>query len=482
MLKSKKKMIKALYAINNDCILSIEKKRELLNLIFSGHEVNEIIKHLVVLESIFKFGQGASLQRVNNLEELEKCLLNIFTKNLGELTLPQGKVFTNCYEATVAKARNSQAILAYAGCLERLPESEKKLAKECLKKTVQAILQGPDAFRKLRYGDTPQNKHMELVYSNPKFDKKEWLQGAILKNLGAISHEAEKKIFHENVKQKLYEKFITDKHLQLVEGVLSKEDISLIHQCFHEPSQLNFESILKDRSALPMTNDKVEKGKQKFVTLIVKILNPQVYPVDKQKLIEAEMPDLNNFLAEQMEFTQCLQDLDDLSKMIKGEPINAGNYFLIDTDDWEDLLLSGTEVLGSCQSCSGDPSLNKCLLAYLIDPKIRMIALKDAHGRIVARRMFRVLWDKVNKVPVLYKERLYGNPGTPPLAIKKMDEFFIERAKAIGATLVSSEGTEDYNGTLESFYSPAPFEYVDALRLGKTEGRYSLNHCFVIHR
>ena len=57
--------------------------------------------------------------------------------------------------------------------------------------------------------------------------------------------------------------------------------------------------------------------------------------------------------------------------------------------EWEDIFLGGSEVEGSCQRIDGNPSLNKCLLAYCLDGKNPMVAVKREDGNIYASPLFR---------------------------------------------------------------------------------------------
>ena len=77
---------------------------------------------------------------------------------------------------------------------------------------------------------------------------------------------------------------------------------------------------------------------------------------------------------------------DDIEDIIKALSIGVQSakhldYIIQDTDQWEDLLLIGTEVSGSCQRISGDASVNKCLVGYLADGKNRAIVAKDKNGK-----------------------------------------------------------------------------------------------------
>lgn len=145
-------------------------------------------------------------------------------------------------------------------------------------------------------------------------------------------------------------------------------------------------------------------------------------------------------------------------------PRPVGELTLIDTDLWPDLFLSGTEVTGSCQRIDGQPHLNKCLLNYIIDGKIRMIALKNKAGRIVARSIVKLLWHPLDKRPVLFFEQTYPRSFEKDQLIQLAEE----KAKALGVPLyqASKEGEE-----LISFASRAPFEYEDGL-MAVTKGYY----------
>lgn len=110
------------------------------------------------------------------------------------------------------------------------------------------------------------------------------------------------------------------------------------------------------------------------------------------------------------------------------------NVFVVDTDDWQDLFLSGTEVLGSCQRIDGNPSHNVCLMAYVLDGKNRLLAIKDSSSKkIVARCILRLLWDPKENTPVLFQERIY--PFSTPEYDKLLNSLANTRAKELGLNL-----------------------------------------------
>jgi hypothetical protein len=148
-------------------------------------------------------------------------------------------------------------------------------------------------------------------------------------------------------------------------------------------------------------------------------------------------------------------------------------WTLVDTDNGQDLFLCGTEVEGSCQGINGKSEINKYLMAYVIDGKNRLLAIKDSSGRIIARHILRILWD--GKKTVLMLEQRY-----PAVVAAKLQEalksFAIQRAWELGLPLVNKEPNNAgpvYPLPIQSLGSNAPFEYCDnSSSGGVTRGVY----------
>ncbi|HEV3270346.1 MAG TPA: hypothetical protein VGZ69_06865, partial [Candidatus Rhabdochlamydia sp.] len=149
------------------------------------------------------------------------------------------------------------------------------------------------------------------------------------------------------------------------------------------------------------------------------------------------------------------------------------SVLMVDSDDWQDLFLSGTEVLGSCQRIDGDPYFNVCLMAYVLDGKNRILCIKDpATGRILARCIFRLLF-KDNQ-PVLFQERIYPSPCEYEELLNQLAET---RASELGLELFTCNIRDNLESGLyhlESLGSSSPYEYVDASK-GKTEGVFRID-------
>ena len=157
------------------------------------------------------------------------------------------------------------------------------------------------------------------------------------------------------------------------------------------------------------------------------------------------------------ELASDLQGL--LTELSRSQQEQGQGLTLVDTDDWQDLLLCGTEVTGSCQRVEGSQNLNKCLLAYVIDGKNRMLAIKDFSGKIQARALFRMLWDPERQEPVLFLDRIYPSP-CPPTYTEALNNLAKERARSLGLRLYV-QGS-DRGVSIESLGSRAPWEYEDA--------------------
>jgi hypothetical protein len=147
-------------------------------------------------------------------------------------------------------------------------------------------------------------------------------------------------------------------------------------------------------------------------------------------------------------------------------------YTVAETDDWEDLFLCASDIERSCLSIY-DGIYNQALLSYLLDGKTRIAVIKDSKGRIVARRILRILSD--GQGPVLFKERLYksGCVELPQNVSKALEDICKRKAQMLGIDLVRSFKPQEvendskyekksYSKDLFGSVSVTGYEYVDA--------------------
>ena len=130
-------------------------------------------------------------------------------------------------------------------------------------------------------------------------------------------------------------------------------------------------------------------------------------------------------------------------------------------------------MTGSCQRVDGDPHLNKCLLAYVIDGKNRMLAIKDSSGKIQSRALFRMLWDPARQEPVLFLDRIYPSP-CPPAYTEALNDLAKERARSLDLRLYVQGTASDVS--IKSLGSRAPWEYEDAAAGVQQNGVFTIHN------
>jgi hypothetical protein len=117
------------------------------------------------------------------------------------------------------------------------------------------------------------------------------------------------------------------------------------------------------------------------------------------------------------------------------------------------------------------PELNKCLLGYVMDGKVKMIAVKDSQGKTLARSMAKILWCEEEQKPYLFVEKTYF-AGVPNEDFKeKITQMAEKVAKKLGINYCFAETCKK---KLESFGNRSPWEYSDASS-GVTDGIYTVS-------
>ena len=151
--------------------------------------------------------------------------------------------------------------------------------------------------------------------------------------------------------------------------------------------------------------------------------------------------------------------------MEREDPVMVGNYQISISDDFIDLLLIGTEVQGSCLNINLDPHNNKCLVFIMMHGGILPIVAKDAQGKIAARSLLRLGWDKKNGKPLILQERIYSNVHDPNL-VQKINEIALKKAQKMGIPLLAKRepGSQGgmYPGSFSYLGGDFPYVYSDA--------------------
>jgi hypothetical protein len=135
------------------------------------------------------------------------------------------------------------------------------------------------------------------------------------------------------------------------------------------------------------------------------------------------------------------------------------------TCDPENMLLLGTEVSNSCQSVDGVYPDKIALPVYSLDGKYLSAQVANADGKIMARRVLRLMWSEQHQAPVVYVEREYKNPGVSPESTAQMLELIRALAQKMGVQVATDDkalASSEPVGLLSAGKNGQPFDYVDA--------------------
>ena len=465
--KHNKLLLETLLAIKNS-LLTSEQQSGIIKMLFSI-PVNELLQGLRLVSDILAFKGEEYIGLIKDLKGLKNTLDELFQKKLGV------KVddFGDCYEKTIGQWRNKEALMTYAGKLQGLQEDKIK-AISLFKQLMVMILQG--SFKKDRY-TMDQNQHLKEIARQhgtifEKWQQEEQLESNEIMSIQPIYATPVKERVLKTLKQAIVEKHLGGEHqvalYPYVQGILEegrtlKETLEMIQTEIQPLSgrKLNSEESVKRQSLLVQ----------------IKLLQLLDNPLE----LENKLKDLKGIIPSTFEF---YRDIESSIKMLQTQEVKKKtNYRVYDTDDPNQFLLMGTEVLNSCQSVKGTPGLNVCLLGYFLDGKHRLLLVCDEQGKILARSVIRLLIDSQGQ-PVLFFERIYVADASPeyPGLLKKMA---IKKALALGIPLVCSyndfekEKLEAYPHQIVAKEKPVSFEYVDALG-GRKDGPYRINQVYKI--
>lgn len=488
--------VHGLYQLLDCKVLTDHERGTFLKSIFIPEKgiatVSSVNEQLQMLEAIILSKNEALLKEVGSQADkksaiagdaahqidLERILNKIFTQSLGLGHIPN---FQTKYMQTIGKAREPLALLIYAAKLRSLSWQDQQRAIGCLNNFANAVLEGN--YQSWRY-QLPKESHLAQVFQGRQQVLKIWQEGERCKLDQLIKSEA------ASSPQKVFDPV---EHLNLricVDKHIPQNELPNLEKWLTHPDQRK--KVLEDLGKF-LAGNKLEQSahfdpkneqqarifKSKLEAALIKALAPERTFSQKATEIKNLMPLLEKIYG--TSFPRFVKDVQELQDLLAADVKTASieEYTVEDTDHWEDMLLIGTEVAGSCQHIKDHIQYNKCLLGYIADGKNRAIVVKDAKGKIVARRIMRLLWDHQAQKPVIYQERLYANPGVPSKAFVGIDKLFAKRAKALGLplvrTMVASQNLNPYPHPLSSSDSPAPFEYVDAGGVGVTDGRYIIS-------
>jgi hypothetical protein len=415
-------------------------------------DIFKLLKNLGTVDAVIALKATLSLKR----EALVAKGNDLSTTSLQEIFqshLPIKAIadFEERYQRCFGNARLPHYILQYIAVIERSPANEKESLMSTLVTCVEAILE--DNLESLRY-DMDQSLHLKTIFSTRKDLFEAWKKAEVRPLSDFLEQSAVQKQQVDLLKV-LYRKIITDGHLD-------PERVPHLTQFLKSPSPESYAQILdqiKTSSSL-LENSEEHLLLLKVQSSCIQLTNPKW-----------DLSEKKNILDEILQHLRLIPNADLFTKDISGLLLGLSSkqaksyegYKIMDTDKAQDLFLCGTEVPESCQRISGEQSLNKCLMGYVLDGKNRLIEVKDPPGKLIARHILHILWDGVRQEPVLFLERLYPSVVAPEIQ-EALLSFAKSRAKALGIPLLSKEcgNGVSYPNPVQSLGSRAPFEYSDA--------------------
>ncbi len=409
-----------------------------------------------------------TLEALNKMPKLKKINLesttisNLLHESMQQLIPTDNKDnFLEQYTKYFSETRVPNFILTYAATFR----SDKELSK-ILGFGIDGILDG--AFPKMRY-NIEKSRHLRIVFFEKPDLFSEWQKGEKAP-LGNFLEQTDNEIKTIDFYKIFEENLIGHRHLKTEDAPLLFNFLKQTH---------TYEEILKE------IDEQLQSSEKKSILNIQKNclkLTLKCLSLDDQKHLLKEIEsDLKIVICYAPQFKEFQNDIKSLLSGLINQNLARDNYnkFTIeDTDNYIDLFLCGTEV-GSCQSIDAGGS-NVCLMASVFDGKIRLLAIKDKEGKIIARNIFRIMWN--GSEPVLFIERTYPLVVDPKLQ-HALDAFAIRRAQKMSLTLLKQDPSKiGYHspifslGTLE----PVRYEYTDASRIGQTDGKYTINSSNVV--
>lgn len=445
--------------------LTVRDKKALLKEIFCKTDQKGPPPHssLGMLGAIIQLEEPALLSQKLSSQVSEKEMKATAAagpKNLGEilksifikrLKIAPRSDFEQRYESTFGRERYENGIMIYASQLKDTPE-----AMQALTSFATAILE--NRYREMRY-HAPPNSHLSKLFEKREALKKMWVEGEAI-NLKGIDQDLEAAA-------------VPSLDLKAVLRDLSKADPAFdkLSRCLDHPDECEkaleklaeeskkiSKAIKQDSSLVPVLNT------LKLEAELIRLLSyaDADMPKEKVEVIKKIIPFL------QTRYGEKSVQVENFKKLKESEA--PANYTVADTDHWEDLLLIGTEISGSCLSILSDGSTSKSLLGCLVDGKTRAIVLKK-EGKIIARSLLTMLMDKAGN-PVLVQQPFFSTPNPTENMRKVVNDMCIRRARQLGLPLFPLENLENsehlpkkpvrHGGELHSLGSPSPFESIES--------------------
>lgn len=187
------------------------------------------------------------------------------------------------------------------------------------------------------------------------------------------------------------------------------------------------------------------------------------------------------------EYQEFLVDIDNIKNNIyslTSTIVGKNKFSVTDETDFMISLEIGEKPVSSCQNWRKNSNimmgnLNKGLVAYVVEPSVKIFTVRTHSGNLVARAVARLLSDK-NGEPVLYLEPVYS--ANPSQQIEKIIiDFGVIKAEKMGVSFAqyAREGGKEESGqardssvVLSSYATRSKYSYVDSAHGIAEDGKF----------
>jgi hypothetical protein len=455
-----KHFIQSVHLLSSTTLYTPEEKVSGFDRVFNSTNISDILQRLTAVRGLIQLEDKNWL----TTEQDPVQYFRTFFDTLIPLQLFKGDVIA-LYEKYFMKSRQPLALITYAAGLKKLNEFR---VISYLSEFVRSVFD--ETFKKDRY-DTKFNAHLKKLAEVRPDLLDLWKEDEEV-SIDSLPTETENKRVLD-ISEWVKTMLVDDKHLANV-------DLPFLTQYFECEARDVVVDALKEE--LKKATRSEEKQNHSVVCLKLQmacISLAQSKPKDVldnlqkiDKLLKYKTIPSNDF--DKSEFAH------DIEKMIesykKQFPESVGHLTATTTDDPIDLLLCGTEVMGSCQRIDGNPHVNKGLLGYIMDGKNRLLAIKDQQGKIIARCILRLLWD--GEQPVLFRERLYPT-NLSHKQERALNNLALKMSQKLGVPL-TCKGQDPAQGIpLHALGCLIPYEYCDGCLGVQENGKYTINGAII---
>lgn len=479
-------------------------QRHLMNVVviyYNEPEFKQKVSDFIMVQGLGNIGRLSELSNVGKEdfnESAKRVLQELFSLTGDQLKL---------YEETFAKCHNETALLTYYSKILALRNDNADRLMALFKKIVQAVLSPNSAdFYEMRYNKAL-NPQLGKVFGNNLTLEAQWQQEVEMDFVqfikdNNIGYREFNPNFRNFLKKKIQHRHLDPQYCRDLQHYLLTQD--------EEERSARKISIENARAELVKQTSKGTQSVKERIDMLPLGQKYTLIQFQLLKLLETPIPVVEN---PRKKYDTHIEILQKVKKLVAALPHAYNNQFMHDIEalinglmgnrnppktasdftGWKIVktghywrtFMSGTDVEGSCQNVTGDPSLNQCLLGYVVNGYIMMLAILKPDGEIYARCMAKLLFDERNQLQGIFLEEIYPDTLRPDLR-DALITFAILQAKTLKVQLGSLEtlplldepeekrDLEQEDIIWESIGGHAPIEYVDALFDTMEDGIYQI--------